>query len=135
MGHDYSVDLGGTTRILRYTMAERKELETRFRKGLHALLFEDVMPLNKKGVPTGGGLWEVQVALVHSGIKWAPGKKITEAHVGTWMETWIQNHPDSHIVQILAEVVKAVCESGVLGKAIAIESSEETEPGKENSEG
>lgn len=124
MAKTFSVDLPITTaRELRYTRVERQEFEKRFRHfglpGMKEIIFEKVLPIkpnpadDNKLVPTGGGDYEAQVALIWMGIRHNAKHLITEEWVADKLEVAIKEGRPQ--ILFVIDAVNAVLASGVLG--------------------
>lgn len=129
MAKTYTVPLGNADRVLKYTKAERRYLEGRFKVDMQRFLSELVCPV-KDGKAVGGGLWDAQVAFVFTGLRHA-SKKIDERSVEEWMEAYINSKDEegtyNTIYNVLGPAVMAALQAGFLGRIL----EEEDEEGKD----
>lgn len=128
MPKEYSVDLAGKTRVLKYTRKERVEIEQRFNCDLRTFIYEKAFPLGADNKPTGGGVLVAQEALLYYGLRHA-GPKVTEERVSEWLQQEAETTKRPFIT-IVVQAVLALLSSGVLGFTPNLESEEDDE-GKE----
>jgi len=125
---EYSIELGGRKRVLRYTRAERVEIEQRFNTDLRTFVYEMAFPV-KEGKATLGGRIECQEALIYFGLR-HNGPKVTEEAVSKDLQDLVAK--GGSIYQPLSQAIVALLASGVMGwnPPLASEAEEEDE-GKE----
>ena len=87
MAKEYYVDLGGKSRLLKYTRQERVDIENRFDCDIKDFVYEKTWPI-VDGKPTLGGRLECQEALIFYGIR-HNGPKITEDAVSRWLQEMV----------------------------------------------
>lgn len=130
MAKEYSVELGGKKRVLRYTRAERIEIENRFGCDIRDFVYEKAFPL-RDGKPTLGGRLECQEALIWYGLR-HNGPKVTEEWVSQQLTELVSK--GGSIYAPLSQAIVALLASGVMGwnPPIAEDAAEETDEGKED---
>ncbi len=128
MAKEHSIELGGRKRVLRYTRAERVEIENRFNTDLRSFVYESCFPL-KDGKPTLGGRLECQEALIWYGLR-HNGPKVTEESVSKELQDLVAK--GGSIYQPLSSAIVALLASGVMGWNPPLASEEEeTDEGKD----
>lgn len=128
MAKEYSVDFQGRKRILRYTRAERMEIENRFGCDLRDFVYEKAFPL-RDGKPTLGGRLECQEALIYYGLR-HNGPKITEEWVSQQLQDLVAK--GGSIYAPLSQAIVALLASGVMGWNPPLTTEEEPDEGKED---
>jgi hypothetical protein len=132
MAKEYSIEVGGVSKVLKYTHAERQALEAQYKMGLMEILREKFMPTDDEGKPTGGGMWSVQVDIIYRGLA-HNGPAITRKRVEQWMLNACSE--DQGVIPMLVAAFQAVLSSGVLGMRVTFDEPEpEDEEGKEQAE-
>lgn len=111
MTKEHSLDLGGKVRPLRYTRAERVEIENRFNCDLQSFIYERAFPVVDGKVRLGGRL-ECQEALIWYGLR-HNGPKITEEVVSKWLSEGIEKGVSIYVP--LTTAILAIISSGLLG--------------------
>lgn len=111
MAKEYYVELAGRKQLLRYTRAERVEIENRFGCDIQTFVYAKAFPL-VNGKPTLGGLIECQEALIFYGLRHL-GPKITEDGVSKWLQDAVAK--GGSIYKPLSEAIVGLLASGVLG--------------------
>ena len=111
MAKEYQVELGGRSRVLRYTRQERVEIEARFDCDIKDFVYLKAFPL-VDGKPTLGGRIECQEALIFYGLR-HNGPKITEEAVSKWLQEAVAK--GGSIYAPLSQAIVALLASGILG--------------------
>lgn len=116
MTKKFIVFLGFNDRELKYTRAERRSLEAKYKKGLMRILQEDVLATDADGKGTLGGLLDVQYDVVWHGLKHLgpPNGPVTEAKVHGWLDE-AMDKGDGAFIKVLGACSDAIAASGVLG--------------------
>lgn len=129
MAKEYTVELGGKKRTLRYTRAERVEIESRFGCDLRTFVYERAFPM-VNGKPTLGGQLECQEALIWYGLR-HNGPKMTEEWVSQQLQELVAKGGSIYIP--LTQAVVSLLASGVMGWTAPMPEDEggEEEEGKE----
>jgi len=124
---EYTVELGGRKRTLRYTRAERNEIEQRFDCDLRDFVYEKAFPM-RDGKPTLGGRLECQEALIFYGLRHS-GPKVTEESVSKELQDLVAK--GGSIYAPLSQAIVALLASGVMGWTPPLAEDEDDE-GKED---
>ena len=127
MAKEYSIELGGRSRVLRYTRQERVEIEARFDCDIKDFVYTKAFPL-VDGKPTLGGRIECQEALIFYGLR-HNGPKITEEGVSKWLQDMVAK--GGSIYAPLSQSIVALLASGILGWNPPLASDEDEDEGKE----
>ena len=125
MAKEYYVEIGNHKRKLRYTRAERLEIENRFDCDIKTFVYEKCFPL-VDGRPTLGGRLECQEALIYYGVRHVGGK-VTEEKISKELEEHVA--AGGSIYKPLSEAIVGLLGSGILGWNPPI--PEEDDEGKE----
>ncbi|MEY4955956.1 MAG: hypothetical protein RL409_213 [Gemmatimonadota bacterium] len=129
MAKEYSTELGGKKRVLRYTRAERIDIENRFECDIRDFVYERAFPM-RDGKPTGGGRLECQEALIWYGLR-HNGPKVTEEWVSQQLTDEVAK--GGSIYAPLSQSIVALLASGVMGWNPKMADEEEAaEEGKED---
>ena len=125
----YTIELGGRTRTLKYTREERREIEARFDCDLRSFVYEKCFPM-KDGKPTMGGRLDCQEALIWYGVRHA-GPRVTQESISKDLEKLVEG--GGSIYAPLSTCIVALLASGVMGWTPPVETEEEGEDeGKED---
>jgi hypothetical protein len=127
---EYYLELGGRKRLLRYTRAERVEIEQRFDCDIKSFVYEKAFPL-VDGKPTLGGRLECQEALIWYGLR-HNGPKVTEDLVSKELQEVVAK--GGSIYAPLSQSIVALLASGILGWNPPL-SEEDEDEGKEQAGG
>ena len=125
MAKEYYVELGGRSRLVRFTRQERVDIENRFDCDIKDFVYAKAFPL-VDGKPTLGGRLECQEALIYYGLR-HNGPKVTEAWVSQQLQEMIAK--GGNVYKPLSEAIVGLLASGILGWNPPLE--EEDEEGKE----
>ena len=128
---EFSAILGGKKRIFKYTRRDRERLEDQFGAGLMDLIKSDLLRTDAEGVPTGGGRWKVQVAIVQAGFR-HHGKAVTLERVAGWLEAYVAH--GGNVFEVFSQCSLAIMSSGVLGFVYEAEDDEDEDDPKEEAE-
>jgi hypothetical protein len=120
---EYSVELGGKKRALRYTRAERVEIEQRFNTDIRDFVYVSCFPM-RDGKPTLGGKLECQEALIFYGLR-HNGPKVTEEWVSQHLQELVAK--GGSIYAPLSQAIVALLASGVMGWNPPLSSEDEAE--------
>ena len=123
MAKEYSVELGGKSRPLKYTRKERIEIENRFDCDIRDFVYVKAFPL-VDGKPTGGGRIECQEALIFYGLRHS-GPRIKEDVVSQWLQEEVD--AGRSIYTPLSQAILALLASGVMGWTPPLEMLEDDE--------
>lgn len=127
MAKEYYLELGNRKRLIRYTRAERTEIENRFNCDLRDFVYEKCFPL-RDGKPTLGGRLECQEALIFYGIR-HNGPKVTEDLVSKELQELVAK--GGSIYAPLSQSIVALLASGIMGWHPPVTEDEEADEGKD----
>lgn len=127
MAKKYEVELGGKSRLLRFTRQERVDIENRFDCDIRDFIYKRAFPLDENNKPTLGGRIECQEALIFYGLR-HNGPKITEEAVSGWLQELVGK--GGSIYAPLSQAIVALLASGVLGWNPPLASEAEEDEGK-----
>jgi len=129
LAKEYYIELGGRKRLLRYTRAERVEIEQRFDCDIKSFVYDKSFPL-VDGKPTLGGRIECQEALIWYGLRHS-GPKVTEDSVSKDLQALVSS--GGSIYAPLSQAILALLASGVMGwnPPLNLEDEEDEGAGKE----
>jgi hypothetical protein len=130
LAKEYFVEIGTRKRPVRYTRAERVEIEQRFDCDIRTFVYSKAFPV-EDGKPTLGGRLECQEALIYYGVRHIKGK-ITEASISEELQAHVA--AGGTIYKPLSEAIVALLASGILGWNPPLPTDEDAE-GKEQAGG
>ena len=129
MAKEYYIEIGTRKRALRYTRAERVEIEQRFDCDIREFVYKKCFPLENGKLMPGGRL-ECQEALIFYGLRHIKGK-ITEDYIAEELQAHVA--AGGSIYKPLSEAIVGLVASGVMGYVPKL--SEEESEGKDEAVG